>query len=355
MTAARPRIASARRPRSTPLLFRPGARFRCAGDGLCCTDVHAVGPLGPKDRRFLRALDPDVVVWNPAAKAHVLETKGDGRCVFLGEAGCAIHASLGEAAKPRGCRRFPIGLTATPDGGRVTTEHRCPCRTLGDRPPLDPEAARAALQDDRGRLRPDHRVGDRLPTTRRSTVSWSTWRRREEGILDALQAGGRIPEALGADPFPALEVGTWPQLAAELLDLAAGGRTRFHAALAWAGWALAPTEMRRRVTAPPRPWADVFDRAEARTSADTAEAPEVMLRDFLADEVWNLRWAARRPYREAAADLATRAELATRLARTGSRRGRRPDLAMAEALTVVELLGASDLWGSALDRIARSA
>ena len=28
-----------------PLIVRPGARFACAGDGLCCTDLHALGPL----------------------------------------------------------------------------------------------------------------------------------------------------------------------------------------------------------------------------------------------------------------------------------------------------------------------
>src|SRR5260370_891972 len=28
-----------------PLLLREGARYACFGDGLCCTDMHALGPL----------------------------------------------------------------------------------------------------------------------------------------------------------------------------------------------------------------------------------------------------------------------------------------------------------------------
>ena len=28
-----------------PLTPRPGARYTCFGDGLCCTDIHAIGPL----------------------------------------------------------------------------------------------------------------------------------------------------------------------------------------------------------------------------------------------------------------------------------------------------------------------
>ena len=32
-----------------PLLPRPGARYTCFGDGLCCTDIHGIGPLTKKE------------------------------------------------------------------------------------------------------------------------------------------------------------------------------------------------------------------------------------------------------------------------------------------------------------------
>ena len=32
-----------------PLIPRPGARYTCFGDGLCCTDIHGIGPLTKKE------------------------------------------------------------------------------------------------------------------------------------------------------------------------------------------------------------------------------------------------------------------------------------------------------------------
>jgi len=340
------------RPRSRPLRVRPGVRFACVGDGLCCADVHAVGPISPRERAFLRLLDDEVVQWNPVARAHVLATKGDGTCVFLGEGGCAIHARLGPAAKPRGCRRFPIGLTATPDGGRITTEHRCPCRTMGaGRPPLEPSAARPAILDDRDRPRPDLRIAGPIPTTPRSSVPWATWTRREAAILDALAAGGEPGSVLGVAPFPPLRDGSWRQVGHDLLETATDGRTRFHAALAWAGWSLLTPAERDRVGPPPRPWADVFARVADRVAGEPPRDPDAMVQDLVADEIWSLRWAARRSFREASADLVSRAAIARSVA--DALPGPRRDLAMAEAIAVVELLGESDAWTHALTLVGR--
>src|SRR5258708_5447875 len=116
-----------------PLLLREGARYACFGDGLCCTDMHALGPLTRSEVVQLRS---HAVERNEHLRAPVLRTAA-GRCVFLEDDGCAIHRAKGEGAKPSSCRGFPYRLIATPQGGRVVTEHRCPCRTLGDRPPID--------------------------------------------------------------------------------------------------------------------------------------------------------------------------------------------------------------------------
>ena len=121
-----------------PLLARRGAHYTCFGDGLCCTDLHGLGPLTKKEVKALKLVSPGVIE-PPSEEGFdepMLRTRGDGGCLFLGPDRCYLHAALGAEAKPAGCRRFPLGLTATPDGGRVTTRHRCPCRTLGRRPLL---------------------------------------------------------------------------------------------------------------------------------------------------------------------------------------------------------------------------
>ena len=89
---------------------------------------------------------------------YMLNTAADGGCVFLmGDQRCSVHAELGPEAKPEGCRRFPLGLVGTPSGGRITTEHRCPCRTMGDRPDIDPDATEPSIMDG-GLRRPPHQA-----------------------------------------------------------------------------------------------------------------------------------------------------------------------------------------------------
>ena len=129
-------------PKTRPLLVRPGARYACFGDGLCCTDIHGLGPLTRREVTAIRRIDSGAAPYSELFEDHMLRTAADGGCVFLmADRRCALHAEHGPEAKPDGCRRFPLGLVATPSGGRITTEHRCPCPTLGDRPPLDASAA----------------------------------------------------------------------------------------------------------------------------------------------------------------------------------------------------------------------
>ncbi len=50
----------------------------------------------------------------------------DDKCVFLRpDKLCAVHADLGEAAKPRACRQFPFFLVETPDGPFAGLSFRC--------------------------------------------------------------------------------------------------------------------------------------------------------------------------------------------------------------------------------------
>ncbi|MEM7437222.1 MAG: hypothetical protein AAF436_18850, partial [Myxococcota bacterium] len=81
--------------------MRTDARFRCEGDGLCCTDIHAVGPLNEEDVEFVSMISEDAIDRHEDEDAAVLMMRSDtGRCVFLGDAGCTLHAKLGPEMKP---------------------------------------------------------------------------------------------------------------------------------------------------------------------------------------------------------------------------------------------------------------
>lgn len=326
------------RDRVRPLLVRPGARFACAGDGLCCADAHLLGPVSPREARALRVEHPGATT-----REHrfvLLRTQAGGTCTFLSPAGrCAIHAS---GAKPRTCHRYPFLLTATPDGGRIGTDHRCPCRTMGARPPLRAEDAEPALRDAAGRLSTDHRAPPSIALAPRRRVGWSRWRELEGELLARLASGERVEDVLDAPSFPELAEGSWLQIG---VDLALDEKeTRWARANQWAGDAIvalvsgrAPSDLR------PRPWADAFDRAEARTSHEQSQ--DDMLADWIADAIWTLEWTLRGDFALARADLATRVTLARWIAARLARTGLRPDRALAEAIAIAEILGLSDPWG----------
>src|SRR5690606_32500006 len=59
-----------------------------------------------------------------------------------------------------------------------------------------------------------------------------------------------------------------------------------------------------RVRVPHRPWAAAFDRAQAREGAPREERD--VLSDWLADEIWSLRWTDDRTFDVARLELATR-------------------------------------------------
>ncbi|MFW6023608.1 MAG: hypothetical protein ACOC9O_02570 [Myxococcota bacterium] len=318
-------------------------------------DVHGVGPVKPREAEALRLISPEVVTREPTQEIDVLTMGSDGRCLFLTEGGCALHASLGPEAKPHSCRRFPFGLVATPNGGRITTEHRCPCRTLGDRPAVDEAAAEAALRDGGARLRADYRVGPRIPLAEHRSMPFEQWERHEATLLERLSAGEDPMGVLGGNPFPEVDCASWEQIASEMLDAGIEGmdergyETRFEAALHWFGETVLALVAGHPPERHDRPWADAFDGAEAR-SPDARTMRDV-LADWVADELWALRWAPSWTFRTLQAELGTRLAVADHMARRLVDRGVRPDRAAAEAVTVGELVGTSDWWTEVVHRM----
>lgn len=343
------------RTRMRPLRARPGARFACFGDGLCCTDVHAIGPIDADEGQMLQLISPEVVTNDPLVEADVLVTGRDGRCLFLGEGGCALHAALGPAGKPHGCRLYPYGLTATVTGGRITTEHRCPCRTMGDRPALSVESAEEALRQPNGRLRPHVRAPSRISVHRDRWVTFAEWEEREADLLRRLAAGDDPHAVLQLDAFADLDDGSWEQVATEMTCTAEDGaqargyETRFEAALACFGETMLEMLTGEEADEPPRPWADAFDRAEARARRE--QPAWQVWADWVADELWALRWARLHGYGGLRVELGTRLVVAQRAAAALEQRGVRADRAAAESVMVAELVGVSDLWSEVVRRM----
>lgn len=330
-----------------PLIPRPGARYTCFGDGLCCTDIHAIGPLTKKESAKMRRIDKKSAGWNDDHEDYMLNTAADGGCVFLmPDQRCAVHAERGPEAKPEGCRRFPLGLVGTPSGGRITTEHRCPCRTLGDRPEIRPEDVEPSISDGGRRLSSDRDIS-RVPVSKKETVKFSDWEASEKEYLRRLQSREPLLRILDAEAFPKLRGSNWEKQAAEFIDARDG--SQFGVAMAWVGDTIAALQSGRKPRPPGRPWSAAFDRAQARPGKPRTSRE--VFGDWLADEVWSLKWAEDYNFALARAELATRFTIAEDICGRLRSAGARADRAAAESVMLVELVGESDFWTEVKDRM----
>jgi len=132
----------------------PGARWSCGSCGHCCWSFD-LGPVEPATFDALLAADP-ASFWPPASQQPWYEqregpdgqrlawlARHDGACIFLGtDKHCAIHAQLGEAAKPAFCREFPFHLVQERLGHTAVVRPTCAglhhARIDGE--PIEPQA-----------------------------------------------------------------------------------------------------------------------------------------------------------------------------------------------------------------------
>jgi hypothetical protein len=328
-------------PAPRPLLIRPQAEYDCFGDGLCCTDIHALGPVTRVERRAVELLEPGSLVRHKDLGEPVFRTQPHGPCVLRSARGCELHARHGAAAKPIGCSRFPFGLVATPEGGRVTTEHRCPCRTLGARPALTIESAEPWLRDSAGRLSPNGHVGPRVRLAAGQSIGFARFLSLEQPLLEGLLAGGDPYEVLETRPFGRLEGTSFRSVAAEM-DKERDG-TAYGEAMFWVAGALRALLTHKPLALGERPWSESFDRAEAR-SPEPRKA-QAVLNDWLADLLWSLDWVFQSGSFEAGKrELATLYAVAEAITRRLVRARVRPDRAAAEAVMIMEISRQSDAW-----------
>lgn len=329
---------------SPSLLLRPGARYACFGDGLCCTDAHVVGPLSSRDAARVRAFRPGVITRHRALDILIVRDANHACSLFAD--GCTMHRALGEPEKPRTCRAFPFGAVRTPDGLRITTQHRCPCRTLGDRPLIDDAVARRSLADKAGRVAVDLDV-QRPRLLRDKRVSFATYCTVEAPLLARLCDGEAPENVLARDPLPRLGDVTWADVGHHLRGYFEGSACGV--ALTWMGHALLALTGHPVRQMRDRPWAASFDRAERRATRE--RAVDDVLADFCADYLWGLSWTEWASFEAARLDLSTRVAAARWLIAGLVEEGIRPDRAAAEAVMICELAGASPLWPSVLRAI----
>ena len=334
-------------PGVAPLLLRRDARYRCFGDGLCCTDIHGIGPLDRREERELERISAAVCREDADYDGVVLATNRDGRCLFLGRRGCELHRALGSEVKPAGCRRFPLGLVATPSGGRITTDHRCPCRTMGERPPIDSEEAATSLTDRRGRLRADRRVGKTVLLESGKRIPFAAWEELEQALFDRIFGAEPLSEVLGGPSLPSLRGGDFGKVGREMVD--ESDDTRFGAALLWFGCALRHLVGKGNSRELLRPWADAFDRAEARSPV--VRASREIFADWLADAIWSLEFVDHGSFARGRLELGVRLGVGETIAARLEKQGLRPDRAAAEAVSVIDAVGASEHWQGVVARL----
>ncbi len=138
-------------------------RWDCQGCGQCCHGI--IVPLDEADLRRLREQG-----WSQRPefrKERIVRRLGfwgnqfqlgkrpDGTCVFLGpNARCRIHAELGEEAKPRVCRAFPVQTVPLDQFAYVVLRRCCPAAAAGLGRPADLHRddirRMAALREPRG-------------------------------------------------------------------------------------------------------------------------------------------------------------------------------------------------------------
>ncbi|MDB4981438.1 MAG: hypothetical protein JWM82_2190 [Myxococcales bacterium] len=331
----------------TAMHVRPGARFTCHADGLCCSDIHVLGPVEEAELVPLRALGHRIVGRDASVKGWAFRVADTGACPFLESDNlCRVHATLGPRLKPATCRLFPFYLVGTPAGVRVSTSHRCTCRSIGQREPLDADRVRAEIGVADADLPLAWSTPARIALDAERDVSFAAWTAREARLLDKLNAGVGLSALVGAPAFPSLRNDSWEKVAARFRQPA--DATGFEQAKAWIGEAIAARVNQTAITERPRPWTRFLPRVAARsTPADTREA---ILSDWLADELWGLGWTRWGSFEQARMDFSTRAQIVATLETAFSRLGTSPPIAMAEAILVVDAITHSPHW----DAVARA-
>lgn len=210
---------------------------------------------------------------------------------------------------------------------------------MGKRPLITAAAAEPSLRDGDAEIESDRDIR-KVPLTPKKKVSFDAWLAIETPLLASLARGRSAARLLDADPFPKLKGRSWSDVADEFIGARDG--TQFGIAMAWFGDALRVLRERRTARSPARPWSPAFDRAEGRSPKERKAS--AVFNDWVADEIWSLKWAEDQSFALARVELATRLAVGQHIAGRIRAEGARGDRAAAEAVMIIELVGESDFW-----------
>src|SRR5690606_27453693 len=121
---------------------------------------------------------------------------------------------------------FPFEVVATPSGGRITTEHRCTCRTMGERPPVTPE-----MLGDLVEASSEVHAPICIDSTR--SVDFATYEALEATLLGRLASGEAVEACLDVPALDGAPRAIFEEAAARLQGVM--GKTRAAHAMGWAG------------------------------------------------------------------------------------------------------------------------
>ena len=212
-----------------------GLRWQCGGSGACC---RAGYNLGPVEDEIAEGIDAsDVGAWWPAAADGWAEMRPgpdgrlgrfirsvDGACIFLRDDElCAVHAQLGELAKPAFCRLFPYTAVRDPKGIAVGVRPGCHgFHAMFDEAPLaTPTRLREAAMEASVAI-PRTFDPQAVRVFGGRGVSLEDWMHLEERILQALEAPAQPSEAArsGRRVLQTAMPGGWPALPADVAERA---------------------------------------------------------------------------------------------------------------------------------------
>ncbi len=219
---------------------------------------------------------------------------------------------------------------------------------MGPLPLVTAEGARPNLLDSNGELKPEHVVLDEVAWSATESLSFAEYAEREAGLIRRLVEGQDLMTVLQAQPFPKLDGVSWSAVVEELLEF--HGPSRAAAASRWFGSAIGFVVDRREPTGLDRPWADSFEQAGKRVVDPVS--PNRVFGDWLADEVWSMRWSRFGSLARARVELATRLTIARRIAGwLDVSTPKQDNISAAEAVMIVDVIGTSDIWEKAQEAL----
>ncbi len=178
-------------------------------------------------------------------------------------------------------------------------------------------------------------------------LKFPEWEPIEAEYLRRLHSREPLTQILDAMPFPKLRGSSWDKQADEFVGARDG--SQFGVAMAWVGDTIRVLQNGAAPRPPGRPWSGAFDRAQARSPKPRTSRD--VFGDWLADEVWALKWAEDYHFALARAELVTRLAIAEDICARLRSAGARADRAAAEAVMMVEVVGESDYWTEVKDRM----